>query len=332
MNGSGPRATYRPGMSLGTRTLAVLTAAVTAGALAVPAASAAPAPAAPPPSTIALPDGFQPEGIAVSGRFGYFGSRVDGDLYRADLRTGEGEVFSQGPGTASVGLKVGPRQRLYVAGGDSGTARVVSARTGRVLRSLRLATGTSFVNDVVLTERAAWFTDSARPRVYRVPIFRDGRLPRARDVRTIRLRGDWEQPAAGEFGANGITTGVGGRGLLVVSSTDGTLFQVPRAGRRAGVARRVRLGGASLTNGDGMLREGRRLLVVRNRLDRVAVLRLSRDGTRARLRRSVTDERFDVPTTVARWRGALYLPNARFTTPPTPETTYDVVRVGGGRG
>jgi hypothetical protein len=38
---------------------------------------------------------------------------------------------------------------------------------------------------------------------------------------------------------------------------------------------------------------------------------------------------FDVPTTVARKRGSLYLPNARFTTPPMPDTKYWVTRVGG---
>lgn len=324
-------------MPLGPRSLrALATIAALSVALAGPAgAAAADTPASAeraagaPPRTIVLPDGFQPEGVAIDGHRGYFGSRVDGDLYRVDLRTGKGRVFSEGPGTASVGLKVGPRQRLYVAGGDTGTMRVVSARTGRILKSVRLAPAgrSSFVNDVVLTRSAAWFTDSAAARIYRVPIFADGTLPRQRDVRAIRLRGDWEQPAPGEFGANGITATPRGTALLVVNSTDGTLFKVPRSGKRAGIATRVKLGGVSLTNGDGMLLEGRRLYVVRNRLDQVAVLRIADHARAGRLVRVLTSKRFDVPTTVARWRGALYLPNARFTTPATPETTYDVVRL-----
>jgi hypothetical protein len=49
-------------------------------------------------TTLMLPADFQPEGIAVGpGPVGYFRSRVDGDLYRVDLRTGCGRVFSQGP-------------------------------------------------------------------------------------------------------------------------------------------------------------------------------------------------------------------------------------------
>ncbi|WP_139979879.1 superoxide dismutase [Nocardioides litoris] len=322
----------RLGARLSTVVVTLTTSLATAAALATPvAATAAPVadrPAKPrPPAAFPLPDGFQPEGIAVQGRFGYFGSRVDGDIYRANLATGRGKVVSQGPGTPSIGLKVGPRDRLYVAGGDAGTVRIVSARTGKILRSLRLNTAESFVNDVVITPRAAWFTDSRAAQLYRVPIHRDGRLPRRADVRTLRLRGDWVQPPAGTNGANGITTTVRGRGLVVVNGTDGTLFRVPTTGARRGVARLVDLRGATVTNGDGLLREGRRLYVVRNRANLVAVLRLARDSRAARQVRTLTSPAFDVPTTVARWRDALYLPNARFTTEPTPTTPYDVVRV-----
>ena len=42
----------------------------------------------------------------------------------------------------------------------------------------------------------------------------------------------------------------------------------------------------------------------------------------------LTDPDFDVPTTVARLGLRLYAINARFSTPPTPETPYDVVKVG----
>jgi hypothetical protein len=41
----------------------------------------------------------------------------------------------------------------------------------------------------------------------------------------------------------------------------------------------------------------------------------------------VTDPRFDVPTTVASFADRLYLPNARFSIEPTPETTYTAVAI-----
>ena len=68
-------------------------------------------------------------------------------------------MISQGPGTPSVGLKLDRRGLLYVAGGPSGTARIVNLKTGRV-SSYTLTTGPSFINDVVLTRKAAWFTNS----------------------------------------------------------------------------------------------------------------------------------------------------------------------------
>jgi hypothetical protein len=53
-----------------------------------------------------------------------------------------------------------------------------------------------------------------------------------------------------------------------------------------------------------------------------------RDGlTHGTVERVISDPRFDVPTTIARKGSRLYAVNARFTTPPTPSTTYDVVGV-----
>ncbi|CAB4760556.1 unannotated protein [freshwater metagenome] len=306
---------------------AALTATLTAtlGAGVLTAGLLSPASAEPKgnfPETFALPDGFQPEGITISGRFAWFGSRLDGDVYRADLRTGEGERISEGPGTASVGLKVDDRRRLFIAGGPAGTARVVDGTTGELLADYTLNTGASFVNDVVLTEDAAWFTDSQAPVLHVLPLGEDGALPTQAEVRQVPLTGDWQQVEG--FNANGLTLTPDGRGLLVVNSTSGLLYRVDPT---TGVATEVDLGGTSLTNGDGMLLQGRTLYVVRNRDNVVTVLRMKPDGLAGERIGAITDSDFDVPTTVARKGQRLYLPNARFSTPPTPETTYDVVKV-----
>jgi sugar lactone lactonase YvrE len=266
-----------------------------------------------PVTSFPLPDGFQPEGIAIGpGSTAFFGSRATGAIYRADLRTGRGRVISPGPGTPSLGMKTEGR-RLYVAGGSGGDARVLDTRTGEVLASYPLVSGPSFVNDVVLTGDAAWFTDSTNPVLYKI---RKGRVTRL--------------PLSGEIvygtgvNANGIVVTPDGRGLLIVQSNTGLLFHVDPG---TGTTRRVDLGGEILTNGDGLLLNGRTLHVVQNRLNTVAVFTLSRDGLSGRLVKKLTDPRFDVPTTVAAHGGLLYLPNARFTTPPTPTTTYDVVGI-----
>ena len=280
------------------------------------------------PDVISLPDGFQPEGITIDQRgrdkgTAYFGSRADGDIYAADLRTGKGRVISQGPGTPSVGLKTDSSGLLYVSGGVAGTARVVDVRRGRTLVSYPLTTGTSFVNDVVLTRTTAWFTDSQQAQLYAVPLARHGRPAKASAVRTVPLTGDWVQ-AAGVLNANGIAVTPDGRSLLVVQSNTGFLFRVDP---RSGVAKRVDLGSTLLTNGDGLLVEGRTLYAVQNRLNQVAVLRLDRSGSSGRLLTTLTDADFDVPTTIAAYGKSLWLPNARFSTPPTPTTTYTAVRI-----
>lgn len=306
----------RLGLALATALAAVLAPA--------PAVSA---PADRFPTRFALPDGFLPEGIAIApGKTAFFGSRADGDIYAVDLRTGQGTTISQGPGTASVGLKSDRHDRLFVAGGPAGDARIVDTDDGAVLRSYQLATGSSFINDVLLTKRTAWFTDSFNARLFGLPLTRSGpqggRLPEAADLVTLPLGGAWVQGAG--FGANGICDTPDKRALLVMHSGSGLLYRVDPGSGRASV---VDLGGVALTGGDGLLRHGRTLYVVRNQLNQVAVLTLDRTGSTGTVTRTITSPDFDTPTTVGRFGHRLYLPNARFTTPATPATPYWVTQV-----
>jgi hypothetical protein len=127
---------------------------------------------------------------------------------------------------------------------------------------------------------------------------------------------------------NGIEAARRGRVLLAVQGSTGVLWRIDPA---TGSYDEVDLPEPqNLENGDGLLLVGRRtLLVVQNRLNQIAVVRLNRGFTSGRVVRTITDSDFDVPTTVALKRGKLYLPNARFSTPPTPETEYWVTRVDG---
>ncbi|WP_143465368.1 SMP-30/gluconolactonase/LRE family protein [Kribbella sp. ALI-6-A] len=276
------------------------------------------------PKHFDLPDGFQPEGIAIARGKAYFGSRVDGDIYAADLRTGRGRVISQGPGTASLGLKVDRRGRLFVAGAAGGNGRVIDTRTGKVLASYTFTTATpTFVNDVILGRNAAYFTDSRRPVIYKVPFGPHGKLAPQSAVSTIPLSGDYVHDPLNNNG-NGIALTPDRRALIIVQSATGFLFKVDP---RTGVTRKIDLGGVLMTNGDGLLRSGEILYVVQNRLNKIAVLDLNRSGTRGRLVREITSPDFDVPTTAAFFGSRIYLPNARFTTPPTATTPYWVTAV-----
>lgn len=129
-------------------------------------------------------------------------------------------------------------------------------------------------------------------------------------------------PAA--VNANGIVRTPDGTGLIIVQSATGRLFRVDPA---TGVTRRIDLGIESVPHGDGLLLHGTTLFVVQNRIDAIAVIALDRTGTTGTVERRITDARFDIPTTVAAFGEYLYLPNARFTTPPAPTTQYNVIAI-----
>ena len=277
------------------------------------------------PSHLDLPDGFQPEGIAIDGKRVLVSSRTTGDIYALNADTGRGKPFAKGPGTPSLGLKVDTKHdRLFVAGGSAGDARVLDLRTGRTLKSYQLSRETSFVNDAVVLGRAVWFTDSAQAQLYKIPLGERGGLPGAARVRTVPLTGQWRQVEG--INANGITATPDGRALLVVNSTTGALFRIDKSGKDAGTATRVPLG-SSLKNGDGLLLSGRTLLAVRNQNNRIAVVSLDARGRSGKVTDSLRSDDFDVPSTVAKRGDDLYLPNARFTTPPAPTTPYWVTRL-----
>ena len=274
------------------------------------------------PETIPLPNGWLPEGIEIQGSTFYAGSRANGAVYSGDLRTGEGDILVPGvPGRVATGLKFHKGQ-LFVSGASTGKAWVYDADTGAELREYQFATTppATFINDVVVTNEGAFFTDSNRPVLYKVPLSPNG-TP-ATTFETIPLSGDYQHVAG--FNLNGIDATPNGKTLIAVQSMTGKLYTIDPD---TGVANEIDLGGATVTNGDGILLHGNTLYVVRNRNNEIAVIELAPDLSSGAIVERITDPDFDVPTTVARMGSRLYLPNARFTTPPTPSTTYDIVQV-----
>lgn len=279
------------------------------------------------PDIIPLPDGFQPEGIVTGrGHSFYVGSLADGSIYRGDLRTGEGDVLVTSPTIApAVGLSHDDRSdSLFVAGGPSGRGAIYDGGTGGEIANFELTDALStFVNDVVVTSDAAFFTDSFRPVLYRVPLGPAGRVPDPVAPEEISLGGDFVSVAG--FNANGIDAPPNEDYLLVVNSSTGSLYRVDPL---SGFADDIDLGGATLTAGDGILLDGRTLYVVRNQLDQIAVVRLEPGAGAGGVVDTITDPAFDVPTTVTGFGNGLYAVNARFNRVPDPATAaYDVVRV-----
>jgi len=257
------------------------------------------------------------KGIAIKRKAFYVGSIPTGAVYRGDVRTGQGApLVPAHTGRAAIGLKVHHKQ-LWVAGGPTGKAFVYDARTGADVAEFTLATGTPFINDVAIEKREAFFTNSRAAELFAVGL-------RGGPVRRIALTGDFVQtgePTATNL--NGIAV-AGRHTLILVQSNTGRLFA---ADARTGATRAIDLGGADVMNGDGILLLGRTLFVVQNRLNKIAVIKLSRDLSRGIKVREITDSAFDVPTTIAASHRHLHAVSARFgTTDPQP-AKYNVVRV-----
>jgi hypothetical protein len=273
------------------------------------------------PATVALPDGFAPEGIAIGrGTTFYTGSLVGAGIWRGDLRTGQGEPLVEGGGPFT-GMKVDQRGRLWVAGGPSGGGYLFDASSGDALATFSFATGATFINDVVVTGEAAYFTDSLQPAIYRVPIATDGSVGAPT---TLQLDPSAIGFVPGEFNLNGIDATADGRTLLAVSLITGGLFTIDA---ESGAVQEIAVSGTELTQADGILLAGRTLFVARNVLNLVVELRLAPDLSSATLAGTITSADFAIPTTLARFGTALYAVNARFDVPQEPETAFWITRV-----
>ena len=265
------------------------------------------------PDRLDLPDDFAPEGIATGrGTTFYAGSLSGAGIVRGDYRTGD-TVPLVTEGGPFVGMKVDDQHRLWVAGGPTGTGYVFDADTGDQLGDdLQLAPSgePSFVNDVVVTGDAAWFTDSFRGVIYRFDLGTGA-------VSEVDLTD--EAPAAPNvFRLNGIDATPNGKTLIAVNSTDGELYRIDASTLDVAT---IALG----VHADGILLAGHTLYAVRNQ-GNVAVIDLAPDLSSGTVVDALTGD-LDVPTTVARFGSSLYVVNARFGTTDEPPVAFWVTRL-----
>ncbi len=297
---------------------------VGAAALALVAAATwltPPAAAAPAEEVIVLPGASSAEGVATGrGSTFYAGELFSGDIFRGDLQRGTAAPFIDAPtGRMALGLKVDePSGLLFVAGGFTGEGYVYDAITGAAVATYQFGTpGMSIINDVVITQDGAWFTDSVQPKLYFVPISPTGTPG---DFSVLTLTG----PAAdttGDFNLNGIAATPDGRTLIVAHSTNEALYTVDPL-----------TGGSELLVGDvaadGILYEAGRLWVAEPFLNQVTRLRPNPDLTDAVVEEVIRSDLFQTPSTVAVHGDQLAAVNAKFDTgfPPTADQ-YEVVLV-----
>jgi sugar lactone lactonase YvrE len=274
------------------------------------------------PDLIALPAGFGPEGIASgNGTTFYVGSLAAGtlgEILAGDLRTGDVATLVPPDGVMATGMKHDPRSNLlFVARASSGMGTVFDARSGNLVASYQFRTAPTFVNDVVITRDAAYFTDTQAPFLYHVALGPAG-AP-SFEATSIAL------PVT--FRTNGIAATANGELLFVVNGPTSELYSIDTAMHTPAL---VDLGGETLPNADGLLLHGRTLYVVQNFRNRIAVVNLSPDYSSGEIVGFITEPftsnaATKVPTTVTRFGDALYAVTAGFA-PPSPDFVVRVDR------
>ncbi|WP_255182517.1 superoxide dismutase [Rhodococcus sp. 06-1460-1B] len=225
----------------------------------------------------------------------------------ADGRTG-----AAGIDTADDDDLIDRASYLVIAGGATGKVWVYDRGTGGLAATFAngLGADATFLNDVAIADNGdAYVTDSRSPVLYRIPFeqmmagVQDGPLETFASF-------DGTPFVYGEgFNANGIVENDNESALIVVQSSTGNLYRIDKTSKEV---TQVDLGGATLTNGDGMEMDDDTLYVVRNRDGLISKVDLDDDGRRGSVTGEITDPSFAYPTTVAAVDDRLLVVNSQF--------------------
>lgn len=268
---------------------------------------------------IVLPGAKGAEGItAGEGSTFFAGDLATGDIFRGDIHKGTAKKFIDVPdGRVAVGMKAdNENDLLFVAGGASGKAYVYDTDDRKTVKTIQLTRKAAFINDVALTDRGAWFTNSQQAELYFVPVGDHGGLG---TVRTLKLTGP-AADTADQFNLNGIASARNDRTLVVAHSGNQALYTVnPRTGASAQIK------GLTLPNVDGIVVKGSTIWAVQNflnQISRVSVDFRDRSGT---VKEVIKNKNFNIPTTAALFGDKLAAVNAKFMVPNAK--TFEVVVV-----
>ncbi|PMD92536.1 hypothetical protein BWI97_20870 [Siphonobacter sp. BAB-5405] len=221
-------------------------------------------------------DNFFPEGIAYDSTTGFFyvGSIGTGDILKVNVQTGATSLFSSGAVAnrpTCNGLKLDAKGRLWVCGGTQNKIQVLNP-DGSLLKNWDLASfaATGFVNDMILGDRYAYFTDSQNQHLYRIDVSTN----QPGDVeKWLTFTQDQIPFAATGVNANGIELTDDQKYLILVVSTSGKLYRIDTATKAIS---EIQLN-TPVMAGDGLWLEHHTLYVSRNAVNQLFPVTLSSD-------------------------------------------------------
>jgi hypothetical protein len=264
-----------------------------------------------------------PEGVATrgGGKVFFVGATGDGTIYRGTVGNPTVTEFIAGAaGKSAVGMKI-RGGKLYVAGGMTGKIYVYSLRTKELLATFDTGSG-GFLNDLVVTGKGVFVTDSFRPTLWRVT---DAQVRAGSGTPQAIPVGPEIAYTPGAFNLNGIVAR--GHKLIVVQSNTGKLFSIDV--KKGGTTREIQeIASDPVFGGDGMLLDRGRLIVVRGSPAALLFLKLKHHASSAELVATQTDPTLRGPSTVARARHLYLVVNADFATSTTPFTVSGLPRGG----
>ena len=232
-----------------------------------------------------------PEGVAYSSSKNviYTGSAANGTIYAINAGTGAVSKFSEGGAkgrTSALGLKLDAKGQLWIAGGAAGTVSILSPDGAPVAVLETPKSPNPYINDLILaSDGNVYVTDSSRPVIFKVS-------PDLKLSKWLELDHTTIKYGPG-INLNGIVATPDGKYLLSVQLNTGELWRIDL---KTKVVKKV-MGG--LTNGDGLLLEGRTLYVVRNMNQVVSKVTLSADYGSGRITLEEPLEGLRFPTTLA---------------------------------
>jgi hypothetical protein len=302
--------------------------------LAVTAACAGPAPEpapGPPPTASAPAPGYTLEQpvhrspVAIEwhdpSRSFFVGTYHDGTIYRGRLEDPTVPVYIEGRrGQTANGIKVA-NGRLYVAGGLYGDVRVHDLETRELVGRFDTGSGGWLVDMAVTGAGDVWVTDATRPVLWHLTPEQvaagsgtPSALPLTPEISYIPTPDN----------VYGIVA-VSDRRFIVVKHVDGTLYRIDLDPQAPGGRTISPIEGATVRQGQGMVLQGRRLIVAD--YAGVSVVELSADTGHATAVAQLRDPPFRATASVVQVGDRYLVANAGGSAPP-PDTVSSVPAVG----